>query len=384
MNAPFTIITALCFSLIATAQTAQQNKAGGRPAKPIDTIVQNAAIGFMKDTARVGLSIGVYKQGRMYIYHYGSTKKGKDARPANNTIYEIGSITKTFTGTLLAQALLDKKLRLEDDIRKYLPGSYPNLEYHGQPVRIAHLVNHTAGLPSFLPDRPDIFQHPQDSIPLLLAALHKNYTKEKFFKDLHNIQLDTVPGFNYKYSNAGAQLAGFILEKVYNSSYRELVRKFILAPLKMNNTDVMVEKDKVAFLARGHSSSGKTMPSISALSISQPAGGIYSTIPDMLQYIKFHLQEKNPLVQLSHQPTYGDTSDFGIGLYWRVNRTSDGKLKVWHTGGTFGFSSYCVLYPEFDMGIILLSNEFDMTSQGELVAAAEHIFNGVCREQAPR
>ncbi|HEU4552726.1 MAG TPA: serine hydrolase [Chitinophaga sp.] len=132
MKAPFTIITALCFSLIATAQTAQQNGAGSYPVKPVDTIVQNAALSFMKDTARVGLSIGVYRHGRMYIYHYGSTQKGKDVRPADNTIYEIGSITKTFTGTLLARALLDKKLRLEDDIRKYLPGTYPNLEYHEQ------------------------------------------------------------------------------------------------------------------------------------------------------------------------------------------------------------------------------------------------------------
>jgi D-alanyl-D-alanine-carboxypeptidase/D-alanyl-D-alanine-endopeptidase len=82
----------------------------------IDTAVQNAIIPFMNNSSRVGLSIGVYNNGKVYTYNYGSLQKGKQTLPDKSTIYEIGSITKTFTGILLAQAVNDKKVRLEDEV----------------------------------------------------------------------------------------------------------------------------------------------------------------------------------------------------------------------------------------------------------------------------
>ena len=88
----------------------------------------------------------------MLTYHYGTMDKKTMQLPDNQTIYEIGSITKTFTGTLLAQALLDKKISLDDDIRKYLPEKYPNLEYENQPILVKHLANHTSRLEGFPTD----------------------------------------------------------------------------------------------------------------------------------------------------------------------------------------------------------------------------------------
>ncbi|HEY8918928.1 MAG TPA: serine hydrolase, partial [Chitinophaga sp.] len=128
MKRPFTLLLALYFSLAATAQTTAL----------IDSIVQHAVLDFMKDTARVGLSVGIYKDGRTYTFHQGSTQRGKALRPDNNTIYEIGSISKTFTGFLLARAIADKKINPDDDIRKYLHDPYPNLAYNGKPVKIMH------------------------------------------------------------------------------------------------------------------------------------------------------------------------------------------------------------------------------------------------------
>ena len=369
------IFLASLFTLHSEAQTTQSVRTDNRLTNEIGTVSQSAASTFMHDTSRVGLSIGIIKDGKTYTYNYGSTKRGKNLLPTNDTLYEIGSISKTFTGTLLAQAIADKKVKLNDDIRKYLKGSYQNLEYNGQPIRIVHLVNHTSGFPSFLPNKPEVFQHPQDSIPLLITAIQKNYTKKRFLADLHNVKVDAVPGSDYNYSNVDAQLIGFVLEDVYNKPYRELLQKYILNPLKMSHTKVAIKSDMVAQLARGYSSAGKDMPYMPP-SLT-PAGGIYSSVPDMLRYMQFHLSEGNKVVSLSHKLTYGDVDSFAEGIFWRINKTSDGKLKIWHTGGTFGFSSYCVLYPELNTGFILLSNEMDMASQGELISLGDKIFDEI-------
>ncbi len=168
-------------------------------------------------------------------------KKEKTFYHHRITIFEVGSISKTFTGTLMAKAIIDKKVGLDDDIRKYLKEPYPNLAYQGRPVKILHLVTHTAGLPAFLPHRPDLFNHSPDSVPLLLTAVHKNYNKNMFLKDLYTVKIDTAPGFNYKYSNVDAQLVGFILENVYHKSYAALIEEFITAPLHTTHTQVVVK-----------------------------------------------------------------------------------------------------------------------------------------------
>lgn len=375
MKRELLILLTLLLTLYGRTQTNQVSTTSDRFANDINTIVENAASTFMKDSSRVGLSIGIIKDGKTYTYYYGTSEKGKHLFPTQKTIYEIGSISKTFTGTLLANAIIDRKVKLNDDIRKYLNGNYPNLEYKGQPIKIVHLVTHTAGLPPFLPNRPDIFQHPMDSVPLLLTAIQKNYTKNKLLIDLHKVRLDSIPGFNYKYSNVDAQLVGFILENVYHKSYAELVKKFITTPLSMVHTEVAIKSNRQGQLAKGYSSTGKLMPYMPPLLA--PAGGIYSSVEDMLKYMKFHLNQNNSSASLSHQRVFEDTNNFAEGLFWRMNKTTNGKLKIWHTGGTFGFSSYCVLYPEYNIGIILLSNEMDMDSQGQLVSVADKIYESV-------
>jgi len=342
----------------------------------LDSIVNEAAKTFMSDTTQVGLSIGIIKDEIMYTFHYGSTEKGKELLPTNSTIYEIGSISKTFTGTLLAQAMIDKKVNLNDDIRKYLTSSYPNLEYQGHLIKIVHLANHTSGLPLLLPDIPQLFQYPQDSIPGLITALYRNYTSDSFWRDLHKIEIRTQPGGNANYSNVGAQLIGLILERTYNQSYGALVKKYITEPLGMTYTNVTYTEGAIKRrFAKGYNRRGIRMPYNHTLSILQPAGGICSTVTDMLKYIKMHLNEKNSIINLCHRATFGDTNSSAMGLFWEITRRPDGKLIIWHAGATFGFSSYCALFPYLNLGIIVLSNEYDMRSLEKLAYLANKIVN---------
>ena len=339
----------------------------------IGTVVQKAAMPFIGDTSKVGLSIGIYKNGKVYSYNYGTTQRENPKLPTNKTVYEIGSISKTFTGTLLAQAVKDKKVKIDDDIRKYLDGSYPNLEYQGKPIKLSHLVSHISGLPFFLPDNPNLFQNANfDTLPFTISKIQQNYSKQKFFDDLHTVKLDTIPGYNFHYSNAGAQLLKFILEKVYNMPYDKLLNEYITKPLKMKNTNSLFSKNDLGILSKGYNDKGKLMPYNPQ--ILDAAGGIFSTTSDMLQYLKFHLNEKNEVVALSHKVTSGNINDFAIGLNWQEQITSKKHKKIWQSGGTFGFSSYCVIYPELKIGIVLLTNESDPTAQGGLEEIADKIF----------
>jgi len=337
----------------------------------IDTFVNTAALNYMKDPQRVGLSIGVYVNGKRHTYHYGYKDKETRQRPTDHSLYEIGSITKTFTGVLLAQATVDKKLSLNDDIRNYLDGDYSNLKYEGQPIRIYQLINHTSGLPFLLPDKKELFQISADSIPYFVTAMLTNYSKEQFFRDLHNVQLDTVPGVKFSYSNSGAQLLGYILEKIYRSSFENLILKFITGPQKMPYTKLSYSKKEALMVAKGYNDKGVQMPYNPP--VIGAAGNIKSTVTDMLNYVQFHLDETKPVVTLSHAPTFGNINSFAIGLNWQMNKTEDGFRRIWQSGGSFGFAGYCVVYPELNIGIVLLSNETDRTAQNGLGEIAEKI-----------
>src|ERR1700761_312738 len=112
-----------------------------------DTIAGNAAKILTDGQPKVELSVGIIMNGKTYEYSYGSA--------TGKTIFELGSITKTFTTFLLAQAVVEKRIRLADDIRKYLKEDYPNLEYKGKPIALVNLADWTSSLPNNIPDFSD-------------------------------------------------------------------------------------------------------------------------------------------------------------------------------------------------------------------------------------
>lgn len=100
------------------------------------------------------------------------------------------------------------------------------------------------------------------------------------------------------------------------------------------------------------------------------AGGIRSTLSDMLCYTAYQLDERNPAVAISHEVRWGDADTWALALNWQTARTSSGHRRIWQSGGTFGFSSYCAGYPDLGIGLVLLANEFDPGTQGRLESMA--------------
>jgi len=343
------------------------------PAPAMDRTVRNAAGDLTKD-AWVGLSVGVFRNGQVYQYHFGTTGKGNGEAPSVHTLYEIGSITKTFTTLLLAQAVLEKRVALADDIRRYLKGNYPNLEFKGKPIELIHLASLTSSMPNNMPDFTDeVKKLPPDSAVYGIIKSNAHYEKADFFRDLHQVKLDTFPGLNPRHSNAAAQLLGYILENVFGESYEELVKKYITGPLQMPHTYVTLPADKKSLLAKGYNDKGTPMPYI--IPNAWAAGGMSSSLEDMTLYLAYQLAEKNEAVKLTHQMAWGNANEWALGLNWFLGKTFDGKRKVSNDGTTFGFTTCFLLYPEQHFGVIILSNECGGNVTGRLYAMGERIFN---------
>jgi serine-type D-Ala-D-Ala carboxypeptidase/endopeptidase len=302
---------------------------------------------YFKDLKAVGVSIGITLKGKDYYYNYGQLENGKETLPNNKSIYEIGSITKTFTGILLAQAVLDKKINLEDDIRKYLTEDYPNLEYNGTPIKIVNLANHTSRITRIFPNNWER----ADYIP---ENPFVNYNKEMFYKGLHTMKMDTLPGVKYTYSNMGVSLLGTILESVYQDNYFSLVNKHILKPLQMESTTIDLSKADQKNIAQSHNEKGEVVPfwDIPAL----PAmGALRSNTSDMVKYIKANNTEKLSGIALSHQFTF-EGEDGSLGLNWFFHTTKEGYRMYEHAGGTGGSRSSLEFFPELNSGFVILTN----------------------------
>jgi CubicO group peptidase (beta-lactamase class C family) len=260
----------------------------------VDSLVQQAVVHFMRGPNRTGLSVGVLCAGRRQVYNYRAASDPLEPLPTGNTIYEIGSVTKTFTGILLAQAVLDKKVTLNDDVRLYLNEPYPNLAYQGQPIRLVHLANQSSGLPlqlpTFAPDRPLAYN----------VGLDQAYTPRQLLIDLREVRLDTFPGAQASYSNAAFRVLGLVLERVYQLSYEELVSKYITAPAGMRSTGVQLTVAEQRRFAKPYAPDGQA--SQYALMGMPAPGGLRSTANDLLRYVQYNVAA-NQAPTLSQQPT---------------------------------------------------------------------------------
>jgi serine-type D-Ala-D-Ala carboxypeptidase/endopeptidase len=327
----------------------------------LQSIVDLEAGKFMSNDGSVGLAIGIYKNGRTYTFGYGRADKGKEDKPNAGSIFNIASLSKTFTGLLLAQAVSEKKMGLEDDIRKYLHGDYQNLQYNGQPIRLSHLVSHVSRLPFFLSER----------------AEDPGYSKVDFFTDLHKVKLDTIPGIRFLYSNAGFQLLGYILEDVYKTSFEHLMEEKVTRPLQMKQTGVTLADANKKSKTMGYNKDGTFNPEL--YDYLQGAGGLKSSVDDLLKYVEYQIKESNDAVRLTHQEIWGfdmgGGKHYSFSMGWQIVKMlpsvsdGDGLRRVSQDGNLPSYSSVVIFCPELETGIVVLSNSFMMEPAGNLANA---------------
>ncbi len=314
----------------------------------LDSAVDKAAKGYMMDTSTKGLSIGVYYNEEKYFYNYGEANKTKDLKANSETVYEIGSITKTFVGNLLARAVREGKIKLDAPITNYLPDSVaanPAL----QKIKIVQLANHSSGLPR-LPVDLFLVKGIDPNDPYVL------YDEAKLYNGLKQIKPDREPGVQYEYSNYAMGLLGTILGRVYKIPFTELVQKYFVKPLHLAHTSA--ENKVLPAQAIGYNELGAPTPYWNFTALAS-AGSIKSNARDMLTYgiqsLK-DLQDKEGNSTLLATTTYdGDPNVVTLG--WHRNSTNLKPAIFQHGGGTYGFRSQLIVCPQQQWVVVTLANQ---------------------------
>ena len=311
-----------------------------------------------------GIVVGLWKDGKSEIQAAGSMGAKDVSAPTENTVFEIGSVSKTFTGLLLADAVVRGKTKLSQpvfEIVNDIEMSFPT----AKTITLLHLATHTSGLPR-LPSN----LNPSDPLDP-----YANYDREALKKFLEGeIEVKEV-GKQIEYSNLGVGLLGEVLAIQAKTTYEKLLTSQVLLPLKMTDSVITLTPDQSARLAAPFAEGGVAAKNWN-LGILAGAGGIRSTVADMLKYIAAMIDppanKLGEAINLSwkiHQ-TPIEQGDFAMGLGWHV--AHDGQTR-WHNGGTGGYHSIVLANRDNRTGVVVLSN----TASGEIDALGEDLMRAL-------
>ena len=345
-------------------------------ADPLMNRIDQELDSLLQNTALTSVSIGVIKGEKIYTQHKGELHN--DDTPNDHTCYEIASLSKTFTGLILAHAIVERKVEMDDDIRNYLEGNYPNLAYENQPITFRHLVTHQSGLPHLFPVREGLFDQPDwDQLPFDINQLQEGQTKAQFFEQLQSFQLDTLPGEAFIYSNVGANLLGYLLENIYQQPFEELLEEKVLTPLQMNETAIHLADVAANCLAQGQNANKLKMPPRAEKDM-MAEGGIISNVRDMVKYMSLYFETENPLVSTATQELWnGKYGDFEAGLFWQIFKNGDQADRIFQNGGAYGTSSWITIIPEKKWGVFIVTNTAGPDVHQALSMCVDEILKGL-------
>jgi CubicO group peptidase (beta-lactamase class C family) len=288
------------------------------------------------------LVFGVFADGKSEVIAFGKLDQGKP--PDGDTVYEIGSITKTFTATLLADAVLSKTVTLDTPIADLLP-DFKIPERNGKKITLGEIGTQYSGLPRM----------PSNFAPKNPGNPYADYDAEKLKAFLAGYQLLRDPGEAFEYSNLAFGLLGYALAQSAHTSYGALVNEKIFQPLGMTMSGTQFNEAMREHLAFGHDETGAPVESWD-LEVLAGAGAVRSTANDMLRYLRANLGvDQTPLrdaMKYAQQPRCDMSPSMRIGLAWI---TTD-KGVTWHSGGTGGYRSFLGFNADGHKGVVIFTN----------------------------
>jgi CubicO group peptidase (beta-lactamase class C family) len=285
--------------------------------------------------------------GTTKVFHAGASgRPGLDLDA--DTLFEIGSITKTFTAALLGDMVIRGELKLEDPVERFLPPGMKPPARAGRRITFLDLATHTSGLPA-LPTNI----HPRD-----VANPYSDYTVGMLKQFLAVYELPPAVGSRYEYSAVGFGLLGHALAHRLREPWEKAVRERVLDPLGMASTRATLGPALRARLAPGHDDAGRPTPNwdIPAL----PAmGALRSSANDLLKYLAANVDTgSGPLgraLALCHRPRATMDEETRVGLAWQTGHATNRTI-VWHGGGTGGYRALVAFDPTTRRGVVVLSN----------------------------
>ena len=293
-----------------------------------------------------GLSVAVVRDGEIIkTAAYGLADLELDVQATPKTVFQIQSITKTFTAAAILLLAEEGKLALDDPVAKHLEGTPDSW----QGITIRHLLNHTSGIKDFINDAT--------------ASLRLEVTEEEVLQATASRPLDFPPGERWAYSNTNYHLLAMIIRKLSGQWYGDFLRDRIFVPLGMTDTRPVSLSEIIPNRASGYLWTGQGYRKgefIAESILSYGGGGILSTGPDMALWAQALLTGKllkpETIRQAWTPASLNKGEQAGYGLGWGIGRL-EGHREVNHAGGhATGFASFLGLYPEDRLGVVVLLN----------------------------
>ncbi len=345
----------LAGALPAQAAAATQTRAA-RAVAPTAAALPDRSIALLQRIVRrrvdakrsTGIVAGmVFPDGSTRVVAYGDAGHGR--RLSSTSLLEIGSITKTFTATLLADMVQRGEVTLSEPVANLLPAGVSVPSRGARQITLEDLATHRSGLP-----RDAANLKPKDP-----SNPYAGYGVDDMYAFLANYKLPRAPGSRYEYSNLGVGLLGQALAARAGTRYEDLVRERILLPLGMTSTTITVPPSASGDVASGHDWAGRLVPP-AGLGAIAGAGALRSSITDMLRFAAANLDaggdELRQAMATARAPRRTtDRPPEQIGLNWHIDRLAGHQI-TWHNGATNGFYSFIGLDTARRTAIVVLSN----------------------------
>jgi CubicO group peptidase (beta-lactamase class C family) len=299
------------------------------------------------DHAGTGIVVGIIDAKGSRVLGYGKLSEGGAPVDADS-VYQIGSITKVFTATLLSDMARPGEVALGDHAVRYLPVMLPVVGE--RQITLADLSSQLSGIPSI----PSNLEPKDDNNPFA------DYTVPQLYEFVSGFTPARPAGQKYEYSNAGVGLLGHILTLRAKTDFETLVRQRITGPLGMNDTAIALTP-----AMRRHLAVGYGMPGMPAANWDMPVlagmGALRSSTADMLKFVGANMGlGKSSLydaMQATHRARHALEGKPGqsIALGWHVMEQNGSRI-VWHNGGTAGYRTYIGFDEITRRGVVLMSN----------------------------
>jgi len=294
-----------------------------------------------------GIVVGIIDAKGTQYYSYGVKSLKTNETVNEHSVFEIGSITKTFTGIILADRVIKGEANLDDPLQNYLPVGTTAPIRNDAFVKLVHLSNHTSSLPRM----PDNFNPVNPNNP------YADYSEKQLYDFLNSFTLIRDIGSEYEYSNYATGLLGHIMATNKGVTYEKLMIDVIALPLNLNDTRITLTPKMKANLAIGYHE-GTEVGNWDFTTLAG-AGAIRSTAVDMLKFVSANMGKRKsnlyPAMQLSHKSSRVEGSNPMVGLGWH-KMGSKGSEIIWHNGGTGGYRSFVGFTQGGDKGVVILSN----------------------------
>jgi CubicO group peptidase (beta-lactamase class C family) len=312
--------------------------------------------------------IGLADQRGNRIFSAGKLDNGTDRDVNGDTVFFIGSVSKTFTALLLQDAVERGEMKLDDPVAKYLPASIKMPTHGGKEITLLHLATHTAGFPV----NPDNMAGWND------RERYETYTVEKTYAFLSGYTLSRDPGTEFEYSNVGMALLGHVIALRARTNFESLIVNRICRPLHMDSTCIVLTPKLKVRLAMGHDDSGEPSPPWKLQAYS-PAGDIHSTANDLLKYASANAGlspcSLTPLMEKTHMIRFNDSHGLpgpgpgGLFGHTAMDWVDRGAYQpprmelLGHAGGAGSYHAWVGFDKKQRRGVVVLTTANDVSSE---------------------